>query len=83
MLRNDGRVRRGAERLAPRVEWLGYSDDPVTCVVRGFGKDGNDSELFALRHWQLSPHIDVEGSDWCYGWDGPAVDALRAATVLA
>lgn len=25
---------------------------------------------------------DTYGIDWCYGWEGPAVDALRAAKAL-
>lgn len=42
----------------------------------------NESYAFAGVHlWSFDPDFE-EGVGWVYGWDGPAVDALRAARAL-
>lgn len=41
-----------------------------------------DRRLVGLRRWQIRDNGRIEGVDWCYGWSGPAVDALIAAEAL-
>jgi hypothetical protein len=81
VLLNEGRVRAGGDRACTDSD--GDANARVTYAAWVCG----DRELVAVRFWQIADWINigarVEGVDWCYGWGGPAVDALRAAVVTA
>ena len=62
----------------------GWSADPDGPIPPSqFGPD-SDAAVHdgKINMWSIDPHAD-EGVGWCRGWDGPAVEALKAAEALA
>lgn len=75
MIRNGGKVSFMMRHEAPP----GADNSAVTIVYEFWH---GDIELMGLRRWQINNLTGLEGVKWCYGWSGPAVDALLAACAL-
>lgn len=72
----------GAHRVAPGVvkgRLLRDADRGVP--MYGFSVDVGDRDGSQINLWELDPDYQ-EGIGWARGWEGPAVEALKAAEAL-